>query len=477
MSDCHPPQSPEVPAKDVSGRHSCGAAETEGRSIGRVTLVSQYYSPEPVLNPQWTALGLRDEGWRPAVLTGIPNYPTGVVEHGYDQRRTTESIDGIDVTRVPLIPNHGRRSLGRALNYLSWAILASTLGLSTIRQADVSLVYMTPATAALPAMVARRLLGRPYVLLVQDIWPDSIFASGFLTHPRLRRVVEFLLNGFVASAYRRASGVVATSPGMRNLLSQRGVPDEKLSLIYNWVDESIYRPHEADERFRLSLNLTKEDFVVMYAGNHGAAQGLETLVEAISHLPAEMRCHAVLIGDGVEKRDLQETAARIAPGRIHFLPPESPQRLASILPCGDIHLVTLIDKPLFHLTMPGKVQSLLAAGQPLLVSAPGDAARVVSAAEAGLTARPGDAVDLACQIEEACRLGSSELAAMAARGRNLYLADMSAKVGARRMSLLLENVRQEAADSRPDQDSSPARHPRDSESGKRSGIFNRQEGP
>lgn len=410
------------------------------RQLGRVILISQYYPPEPVPNPGWIATGLREVGWLPSVLTGLPNYPTGELHAGYRLRLIRDHVDGIPLTRVPLYPDHGDSAVGRTLNYLSWSVAASLCGMAAIRRAQLSLVYLTPATAALPAMLGRALLSRSYVLLIQDIWPDSVFASGFLTAGLLRRVAESTLRRFVDHAYTRAAHIVVTSPGMRDLLMARGVPGDKITLIYNWADEKIYRPAAADPGFRSRIGLSVEDFVVMYAGNHGAAQGLEPFIDAVGALSPDQRCHAVLIGEGVCKADLQRRAAAVAPGRVHFLPQIAPEEMTGVLPTADIHLVSLRDDPLFHRTMPSKVQSIMAAGQPLLVCAPGDAARVTRDSAAGLSARPGDSIAIATAIARAIELGRDKLSGLGRRGRQVYLREMSATIGRQRLSDVLEAV-------------------------------------
>ena len=404
-------------------------------SLGYVT---QWYAPEPFHTPEWTVQGLAARGWEVTVLTGVPNYPTGVVQPGYSARRaSTEVLRGQRVIRAPLFPSHDRSVLRRGLTYVSWALSATVVGAPALRSAAVNYVYSSPATAALPAIAARLIGRRPYVLSVQDVWPDSIFASGFLTDGPLRRLAELTLSCFVDLTYRLAERIVVISPGMRTLLQARGVPADKISLVYNWVDETVFRPTDPDPAFRRQLGLEPEDFIVVYAGNHGAAQGLRTAVEAVASLPADLRVHLVMIGDGVEKRALQVDAARLAPDRVHFVAPLPPAAIPARTSSCDIQLVSLVDDPLFHLTMPSKVQSIMALGQPVLVSAPGDAAREVEAAGAGLAVPPSDPAALAAAMGTAARLPRSELREMGRRGRTRYLSQMSAQVGTSALDAIL----------------------------------------
>ena len=186
----------------------------------RVTLVTQWYPPEPAQQPEWIADALAADHCDVNVLTGVPNYPNGVVAPGYRAwQRSREVLNGRVVTRTPLYPSHDSSSLRRILNYASWALTAALWGGRAFASSEVSLVYSSPATAALPAMWQRRRRGVPYVMIVQDLWPDSIFSSGFLRRPSVRRVVEPIVNAFVNRTYRNASGVVVISPGMADFFS------------------------------------------------------------------------------------------------------------------------------------------------------------------------------------------------------------------------------------------------------------------
>ena len=403
-----------------------------------MSLVTQWFPPEPVQQPEWLADALGEQGWDVTVLTGIPNYPDGEVQDGFrawEFRR--ETLNGRRVRRTPLYPSHDGSAAGRVFNYLSWAVTASVGGLGDLRRSDVALVYSSPATAALPAMAARALARRPFVLMIQDLWPDSIFASGFMTGGFTGRIAKTGLGGFSQLAYRMASSIAVISPGMRDLLIERGVSPEKVHLVYNWVDESLFHPAERDPQLRSSLGIASDDFVLMYAGNHGAAQDLANVVQAIGLVTSERKIHLILVGDGVEKATLQELAHHVAPRRIHFLDPRPPSAMAPVMDAADFQLVSLRDDPLFHITMPSKVQAILASGQPILVSAPGDAARVAVNSGAGLAVAPGDPQALAEAIQDAALLGPDELNQLGSKASHYYHEHMAERIGVAQLSALL----------------------------------------
>ncbi|MDP3968552.1 MAG: glycosyltransferase family 4 protein [Nocardioides sp.] len=385
----------------------------------RVLFVTQWFPPEPATQALRIARALVDDGLATEVLTGIPNYPSGTVAEGYRAYSTlTEEVHGLTVHRTPLYPSHDASALRRIMNYVSWAVSSTCLGLRRMRWADAVLVYSSPATAALPAMMGRWLFGTPYVLLIQDVWPDSVFSSGFLPG-RVSRLLWRLIEPFVNSAYRGASKIAVISPGMVDLLIARGVPRERLELVYNSVDTSAF--HGADTPVtRDSLGIDESDLVLMYAGNHGAAQGLDALLRGVGAAAPERACHLVMVGRGVAKKNLMRLASEAADVRVHFVDAQPRESMAALMDLADVHVVSLAADGLFEVTMPSKFQTLLALARPVLALASGDVSTAVRDAGCGFVVRPGDTKAAAEAIEKLALLDSAQLAEMGARGRRYY---------------------------------------------------------
>ncbi|MDM4718317.1 glycosyltransferase family 4 protein [Micromonospora sp. WMMA1363] len=217
----------------------------------------------------------------------------------------------------------------------------------------------------------------------------------------------------------------------------RGVPAEKVSVVYNWADEKMMQPTEPDPVFRARLGLSRDDFVVMYAGNLGVAQRLDVAVEAMEHLRDLPDVHLVLVGDGVQRPLLRERALTRRLPTVHFVDQIGPDRIAAAMAAADLQLVCLADEPLFHITLPGKVQAILACGRPALVCAPGDAARIVTSAGAGLAAPPGDPAGLAAVVRRARATPADGLRTMGDAGRHHYLLHMSEAINAQVLADLL----------------------------------------
>ncbi|GAA8846869.1 glycosyltransferase family 4 protein [Helicobacter pylori] len=400
--------------------------------------ITQWFSPEPVTVPTWICTALARRDWEVEVLTAHPNYPSGVVQTGHHAGRyVSETRDGVRVHRAPVYPSHDRSAVRRFANYASWALSASLVAPWRSRRRGVTLVYSSPATAALPAMLARVLVGRRYVLQVQDIWPDSVTATGLVTSRGLMRVLEHGLTWFVALSYRLAHAVVVISPGAADLLVKRGVPTHKVHLVHNWADERALHPAPQHDRLRRQLGVEDGEVIFMYAGAMGPAQSLETAVEAIGR--AKGRHHLVLLGDGVSRAALQARAATVAPARIHFCDPVPLGEVSDTMAGADAQLVVLADEPLFAVTMPSKVQGVLATGSLCVASAPGDAARVVTEA-GGLSARPGDVDDLARAMDQVAALSEDERAARRAQAEDYYRTHLSEQTGADRLSQILDQT-------------------------------------
>jgi glycosyltransferase involved in cell wall biosynthesis len=401
----------------------------------RVAFITQWFAPEGEGVPLWIAEALRGRGVDVGVVTGVPHYPSGVPADGY---RATDwrldSIKGFRVLRVPEYPSHDTSALRRIATFGSFALSGAVLASRTIGRADVSLVYSSPATSALPSMVARARFGTPYVLLIQDLWPDSIFATGFLNSGPVRRLSETAVDAFVRGSYRVASHICVISPGMRRTLIDRGVPASKVSVVFNWVDEAVLRPAAPTGVMRARLGLGQRAFVMLFAGNAGEAQAMHAWIGAMDRVSDLDDVHLVLLGGGTQRDALlaQATALRVS-DRVHFLDAVPAAEVPTLAADADVSVVSLADRPLFEITMPSKVQACLAMASPVIASCAGDVADVVCTSGAGWVARPEDPGSIAAAIRAALYAGKSERQACGLRGRRYYEENMARDIGAARL--------------------------------------------
>jgi glycosyltransferase involved in cell wall biosynthesis len=388
----------------------------------RILFLTQWFDPEPTFKGLQFALALQARGHSVQVLTGFPNYPGGKVYPGYRihlwQR---EVMHGIPVLRVFLYPSHSRSAAGRVLNYLSFAVSASVLGTLLVKPADVAYVYHPPATVGLPALAFKYLRHIPFMYDVQDLWPDTLTATGMVNGS----VVLRLLGRWCQLVYRAAGRIAVLSPGFQQRLSERGVPSSKVRVIYNWTH--AIRPAAPDAALAESL---AGKFVVLFAGNFGAAQGLDTVLDAAKltqdRHPAV--CFA-FAGSGVEESRLRQRAVAEGLGNVVFLGRRSPEAMGGVYAWAAALLVHLRDDPLFAITIPSKTQTYLAIGKPILMGVCGDAADLVRAAGAGIVFASGQAAALAQAVEELLAMPESARERMGVAGRAYYEAHLSLAAG------------------------------------------------
>lgn len=400
----------------------------------KIAFITQWYDPEvgSAAIPGAIVRALQARGHEVEVITGFPNYPTGDLYEGYRIKPyQREVLRGVTVHRLPLYASHDDSAVRRILNFASFMVSASTRGAWIARKFDAALVYSTPGTVGAAGWVLKRLLRTPFVLYVQDVWPDTVTATGMLPS-RAVKPAEWLLHRFCNGIYRAAGQIAVISPGMKDLLESRGVPEDKVSVVFNWIDEGVFHPVEAAER-------SGRPFEIMYAGNLGDVQGLDTAVRALANARRESDIRLRFIGSGVAEESLRALAVEL---NVHeyvtFEGTRTLAQMAEVLADADVQLVCLKDDPLFRLTMPSKIQANLAAGRPLITSAPGDAARMTEESGAGWSAAAGDVAELSRLFVHVSALSSEELRRRGAAGRRFYESRLSAEVGSQALAAALE---------------------------------------
>jgi colanic acid biosynthesis glycosyl transferase WcaI len=398
----------------------------------RILMVTQLFQPEPNhLKGLAFAKELVRQGHEVEVLTGFPNYPGGKIYPGYRQRwYQRETLEGISIVRVPLFPDHSSSGARRILCYLSLALFACVPGLFLVRRPAVVHVYQGPATLALPAIALRLLLGVPYVLDVQDLWPESVASSNMLKISWLNRA----LNKWCDLAHRLAAKIVVLSPGYKENLQVRGVAAEKIEVVYNWCDESQLPVVEGENGDPFGL---AGRFSVVYAGNLGRVQALDAVLEAASLLQQDYpEILFVFVGDGVDGARLREIVSRTGLDNVRFIPRQPVAEVGAILEKAAALLIHLQDDPLCRIGIPQKTQAYLAAGKPVIVAVKGAAADLVNAARAGIACEPEDPASIAAAVKKLHRLSQEERESMGRNGREYYRRYLAFAVGVKRMEHL-----------------------------------------
>jgi colanic acid biosynthesis glycosyl transferase WcaI len=397
----------------------------------RILMLTQWFQPEPQFKGLPLAKALADLGHEVEVLTGFPNYPGGKVYPGYRIRLLQrETMDGISVTRAALYPSHDRSAVRRILNYASFA-LSSTLLAFTLRRPDVVYVYCPPMTAAAGAMALRLVRNVPYVVDVQDLWPDTLASTGMVNNGVVMRIV----GAWSMLAMKYAARLVVLSPGFKTRIEARGI-SVPVDVIANWAPPEIVA-----SAAELPARTRAEDgrFNVVFAGNMGKAQALGTVLEAARILAAKAApVHFTMVGGGVDANMLRERSVAMELDNMTFLPQRPASQMSPIFEAADALLVHLRDDPLFAITIPSKTQAYLAVGRPILMGVRGDAAAMVEEAGAGIAFEPEQPETLAVAIERFIAMPADEFRNMGLAGANYYRARLSFEKGVGELAAALQ---------------------------------------
>lgn len=382
----------------------------------RILIVSQYFWPEGFRINE-VAKTLLDKGVEVEVLTGKPNYPRGEIFAGYRAWGCQREIhQGIKINRVPLL---ARRSGGLrlAINYLSFVISGLVFAPWMLRKKkfDVIFVYGTsPILQAIPALWLGLLKGCPVVLNVQDLWPESLSATGYVRNKAVLKLVEWA----VRFIYKHSDLLLVQSRAFEGPVSALASSTPV-----------VYYPNSVDASFAMTTTNAVPDvtglgngFSVMFAGNIGSAQAVGVIVEAATLLREYPDIHFVVLGDGSSRAWILKEVQQRDLANLH-LPGRFPvETMPGLMQKASVLLVTLTDQPIFALTVPNKVQAYMAAGRPIIACLNGEGARLVLEAGAGLATPAEDARALADTILFLHGKSPGERETMGASGRKFYQA-------------------------------------------------------
>jgi glycosyltransferase involved in cell wall biosynthesis len=330
-------------------------------------------------------------GHEVTVLTGFPNFPTGVVAPEYRSRIrrlvATERLDGVRVVRTWLWPLPNRRARERMLNYASFCVSSAWTGLFLSRP-DVVIASSPQLLVGLSGWWLARVKRVPFVLEVRDLWPESLTAvgmgdSGSALHRSLAKLAGFL--------YREAEKIVVVTEAFKDHLVKRwAVPPEKIGIVENGVETAQFCPAQPDPSLRKQLG-TEEKFVVCYIGTIGMAHGLETLVEAAARLKAAAPgVHFVVVGEGAEKENVAAMARARKLDNLQFLDQQPRALIPRFITTSDACLVMLKRTPLFKTVIPSKMLEFMSCGRPLILAVDGQARKILQEAKAGIFVEPED---------------------------------------------------------------------------------------
>ena len=423
------------------------AVGPDGQKL-RVLFLTQWFDPEPgAIRGLPLAKWFLARGHDVEVVTGFPNYPGGDVYEGYKVRFIQrEVMDGVPIIRVPLYPSHDQSALRRVANYLSFAFSAATIGAFAVKRADVCFAVSPPPTLGLPALVLKYLRRIPYVYHVSDMWPDSAVESGMFGDGRLKAVATRVLHWWCNFLYRQAEAVTVLADAPLEVLVERGVPREKLHVVYNWADETLFHPMAPSKDLAQELDVAPDHFNLIYAGNFGVFQNLEVAIRA-AHMAADRvpKLRLILLGTGTEETRLKALVDELGASNVSFRDRRPYTDMPRISALSDAMLVHLSDIPLLRWTVPSKTQVALAMGIPLLMAATSDTARLVTESNSGIVCKPDDPEAMADAMVRLASLSKADLQRLGQGGLDFYHRRISLECGGKLMEDIFLSVLRDRA--------------------------------
>lgn len=391
-----------------------------------IVLLTQWFDPEPTLKGLQFAKELQKSGHTVSVITGFPNYPAGKIYDGYKLNfYKKEIIDGINIHRVWLYPSHDSSAIKRVFNYLSFCFSSLIYGLFFLNSTDVLYVYHPPMTVGFSASIISFFRRFDYVLDVQDLWPDTLKSTGMLGNPKILWIIDQVCNW----VYKRSKKIVVLSPGFKKLLIERGVPENKLEVIYNWCDETALSQYKKIEK-EADTSYFNNKFNILFAGNIGKAQGLETFLQAAKKIQImNSKIQFVVLGHGIELEKHKKFVSENKITNVLFVPHVPMTQVGFILEKADVLIVHLKDDDLFKITVPSKTQAYMFSGKPILMAVEGDAAKLIENSESGLCIPSENVEAMISAVLEFSNMNQGDLFKMGQRAHQYYLENLSFSVG------------------------------------------------
>lgn len=395
-----------------------------------------FISPEEAGGTRHYELGRRwvQEGNRFTIVASDRSYLTAAYMGQEGKLISEEDLDGIRLLRVYAYSALHKSFLTRAISFLSFSFTSFFPGIFA-KDVDIVMGTTPPMFQAPTAWLLAAMRRRPFLLEVRDLWPEFAIDIGVLKDPLLiwmaRRMENFL--------YARATHILVNSPAYRDyLIEKKGVKSEKITLIPNGVDVTMFDPEATGDEVRRQYGL-EDKFVVTYAGAIGMANDLDSVVRAAALLAHDPRIHFLIVGDGKERERVAAQARELGCANVTFTGGQPKTRMKDFLAASDAGVAILKNIPMFTTTYPNKVFDYMAAGRPIVLAIDGVIRKVVEDGHGGLFVPPGDPEALAKAVT---RLAADPARArqMGANGRDFVARNFNREHQAVQFVELLERI-------------------------------------
>ena len=340
----------------------------------RFLILTQYYPPEtgaPQNRLSGLARELKAAGHEVCILTAMPNYPSMEIHERYKGKKyVCEQFENIDVHRSWIYVSKNRSVISRLLNYFSFTFSSMFYAGRIKGDFDYLMVESPPLFLGISAWWISKRKKAKMVFNVSDLWPESAEKLGVITNRTFLKMATILEEWL----YKKAFMVTGQTQGIVADIKKR-FPNKTVHWLPNGVDESIFSFKRTID-VRKQLQFSESDFLIMYGGIIGLAQGLDVILDAAKLLPAESKITYLLLGDGPEKKRLQQRVIDEQITRVKFLELVSREVVPSYVDAVDVAVIPLKKMDLFLGAIPSKIFENLALGKPLLLSVDGEARKL-----------------------------------------------------------------------------------------------------
>lgn len=381
----------------------------------KIIIVTQYFYPETFKSND-LAFELQKRGHEVTVLTGLPNYPEGKLYDGYSFTKNRQQVvNGVKVERALLLPRGKGGGLRLFLNYYSWAIFASLKARKMAKKEKYNAIIVhepSPITQFYPALTIKKIQNIPIYFWVMDLWPESLEMVGGIKNKLILGYFTKLIQRF----YRESENILITSRGFKTSILEKGDFENKIKYFPNWAEDSI---SEGDINYPIPQ--LPKGFRVMFAGNVGESQDMETIMKSALKLKSHPEIKIIIVGEGrkmkfvqdfINSNNLQNTICTV--GRFPV------EAMAAFFNKADLLLVSLKDDPIFNLTVPAKVQAYMSSGKPILAMLNGEGAETILEASCGFTVPASNSEMLTTKILKASKLEKNALRIKGENGRAYF---------------------------------------------------------
>ena len=387
----------------------------------KICIFTNHFYPED-FKVNDIAFELVKKGFDITVLTAIPDYPKGKYYDGYSLfKKRREVVNGVKVIRLPIIPRGKGGAIRLVLNYLSYFICLSIFSFfhSLRNKYDRIFVHLTsPFFIGVCARKLSKRQGIPLLFWVLDLWPESLISAGGISNPL---IIEPQIR-MVQKVYNQCDKILISSKGFEKSICEKGNYKDKIIYFPNWAEEIMEECTPDFEIRKIKPFDNNSDFIILFAGNIGEAQNLDTVLEAARQLKDKKNIKFVFIGDGRRREYLLQLTNEYGLTDTVFFPGRFPiETMPIFMQYATVLLFSLKDELCFNLTVPAKVQFYMSQEKPILAMINGDASDLLKEANCGIPVAAGDSESLAKSILKMSEMNKTDLAKLGKNGKDYYL--------------------------------------------------------